>query len=64
MKKAIVDEKVCVSCGNCLNYCLKGAISIFYGQYAIIDKEKCVGCSLCSKNCPTNAITIEEFNHE
>lgn len=60
MKKAFVDEKYCVACGNCVNYCPKGIIAIDKGRKAVIDTDKCVGCGLCEKACPASVISIKE----
>jgi len=63
MKKAIVDQNLCVACGCCLTACRIGAISIPQGTHAIIDQTKCVGCGLCAKSCPASVITIKEVSH-
>lgn len=60
MKKAIVDQKLCVACGCCLTACKLGAVSIHKGTYAVVNKAKCVGCGMCAKKCPAGIITVEE----
>lgn len=60
MKKAYVDEKLCVACGCCLTACRLNAVSIHKGVYAVIEKAKCVGCGLCAKKCPASIIEIKE----
>lgn len=65
MKKAIVNQKLCVACGCCLTACKLGAVSIPKGTYAVIEKAKCVGCGMCAKNCPASIITVkEDESHE
>ena len=65
MKKiAVVDRKVCVACGVCLNTCPKGAISIYRGCFAQVEGAKCVGCGLCAKACPAGCITVKERSGE
>lgn len=65
MKKASVNQKLCVACGSCLSACKLGAVSIPKGVYAIIDKEKCVGCGMCAVKCPAGVVTVmEEKNNE
>ena len=59
-KRAVVDRKVCVACGVCMNNCPKGAISIYKGCHAVADEAKCVGCGLCAKACPAGCIEIRE----
>ncbi len=60
MKKAFVNQKLCVGCGCCLKVCKLGAISIQRGVHAIVDKLKCVGCGMCVKECPASLISIGE----
>jgi len=60
MKKANVNQTLCVACGCCITACKKGAVSIPNGVSAIIDTTKCVGCGLCAKKCPAGLITIKE----
>ena len=62
MKKALVDQNLCVACGCCLTACKVGAVSIFKGVYAVIDRQKCVGCGMCAKKCPASVIMIAEIN--
>lgn len=64
MKKAFVDQKLCVACGCCLTACKLNAISIPTGTHAIIDKAKCVGCGMCAKKCPATLITVREVEND
>ena len=60
MKKAFIDQKLCVACGCCLTACKLGAVSIPKGICANIDEAKCVGCGMCAKKCPASIITVKE----
>jgi len=60
MKKAIVNQNLCVACGSCLTACRLGAVSIPNGVSAFIDTAKCVGCGLCAKSCPAGLIQVKE----
>ena len=60
MKKAFVNEKLCVACGCCLTACKVGAITSPRGVHAIIDISKCVGCGMCARKCPASVIEIKE----
>lgn len=60
MKKAIIDQKLCVACGCCLTACKLGAVTISNGVCAIINEEKCVGCGMCAKKCPASIINVRE----
>jgi MinD superfamily P-loop ATPase len=56
-KKAVIDYKVCNSCGICTDYCRFDAISHNAGKI-VISKISCDGCTLCSRICPENAISM------
>ena len=60
MKKAYIDQKLCVACGCCLSACGAGAVSISRGIHAVIDRAKCRGCGMCAKNCPAGIITVKK----
>ena len=60
MKKAVVNQKLCVACGCCLTACKMGAISIPNGVHANIDKTKCIGCGICALKCPAGLISVKE----
>ncbi len=53
---AVVDEPICVACGNCQLFCQFGAITI--EDVALIDPVACVGCGICVANCPEDAIKL------
>lgn len=57
-KKAQVNKSYCVACGECMKYCLVGAITVIGGMYAEVNAEKCVGCSRCNKVCPASVIEM------
>ena len=62
VKKAYVDQKLCVACGCCVTACKLGAINIPSGTHAEIDFKKCVGCGMCAQKCPASIITVKEVN--
>ncbi len=64
MKRANVEKKQCVACGECAKACPKTAVSIHKGCYAVVDYTVCVGCGICGKNCPTGAIRVEVVTNE
>lgn len=63
-KIAVVDRKVCVSCGVCMNTCPLEAMEIWKGCYARPVMEKCVGCGKCRDACPAGCIEIREREAE
>lgn len=48
----------CLGCGDCIDACIYGAISISDKGCAIVDKEKCVGCGECVFACPSHIIEL------
>jgi len=58
---ARVDASLCDSCGDCLERCYFGALSMEdESAGAMIDAEACMGCGLCQVVCPTGAIALDE----
>ncbi len=54
---AIVDEDLCVACGDCLSRCQFGALDLD-GDICQIDPANCVGCGLCVPVCPEEALLL------
>ena len=55
-KTAVIDDKLCVRCGDCVRVCRFGAIK----QDCTIEPFSCEGCALCSRICPYGAISMKE----
>jgi len=64
MNKPSVVQNLCKSCGFCVKFCPKQAITIgnernMKGHYfPVVDPEKCVGCGTCALVCPEAAIDM------
>ena len=56
--RAIVDEEVCVGCGDCVERCQFGALSV-PDAVSLVNPVRCVGCGLCASACPTGALRLE-----
>ena len=54
---AIVDEDLCVACGDCLSRCQFGALDLD-GDMCLVDPANCVGCGLCVPACPEGALVL------
>ncbi|MBN2485778.1 MAG: ATP-binding protein [Bacteroidales bacterium] len=59
--KAVIDNKICTSCGLCADYCRFGAVEHKNGNFKIRETA-CDGCKLCARICPTGAIKLIESN--
>ncbi len=56
----MVDDKICIGCGTCINMCPVGAISFDKNGKAKINPKICIKCKTCQGVCPVSAITIKE----
>ena len=54
---AIVDEDLCVACGDCLSRCQFGALDL-QEDLCRVDPANCVGCGLCVPACPEDALIL------
>jgi len=55
---AVVDPEECLGCGDCLESCQFGALSL-PADTLEIDPLRCVGCGLCALSCPTAALVLQ-----
>ncbi len=55
LSKAVIDNKKCIKCKNCMKICERNAI-IFKDEEMLIDEKRCIGCSKCIKACSHEAI--------
>ena len=55
---AVVDAEMCIGCGDCLERCQFGALSV-PDDVCVVDYSRCVGCGLCATVCPTDALYLE-----
>ncbi len=56
--RAMVDAEACIGCGDCVERCQFGALSVPDGT-CVVDEVRCVGCGLCATVCPTDALHLE-----
>jgi electron transport complex protein RnfB len=55
---AVVEAEECIGCGDCLERCPFGALSV-PEDVCVVDYARCVGCGLCTTACPTDALYLE-----
>ena len=61
-----VLSQYCKSCGYCVHYCPKKALS--FGKernvlgvfYPVVDEEKCIACGICATVCPDAALELRD----
>ncbi len=56
-EKRLHIDSWCIVCGNCVNVCKSGALSI-ENDKLIVNREKCLLCGYCSAYCPEFCIKI------
>jgi ferredoxin len=67
VSRRIIVNHLCKGCGNCLEACAQGALSIDIstanigpgkkGQ-AVVDRDKCILCGYCVEVCPAFSIRV------
>ena len=59
-KIVIIDESLCIGCGECIRICPKKILFIDTGKCKVADENKCGKARCCEKICPTRAISIKK----
>jgi Pyruvate/2-oxoacid:ferredoxin oxidoreductase delta subunit len=54
---AVVDEDLCLACGDCLERCQFNALNVD-GPFCEVDSNYCVGCGLCVPICPEDTLVL------
>lgn len=54
---AVVDQDLCLGCGDCTTRCHFGALSLIDGK-AVVNYAKCMGCGLCASACMVDGIHL------
>ncbi|MBW1642478.1 MAG: 4Fe-4S binding protein [Deltaproteobacteria bacterium] len=54
--EAVVDEDLCIGCGDCIDRCPVEAIEM--DDTATVDRDSCLGCGLCAGVCTEEAIKL------
>ena len=59
----IIDQDLCIGCGNCIFTCTVSAIKLI-DEIAQIDRDHCVECGSCLRvaDCPTEALQQDDLS--
>lgn len=58
--RAVVDAGACAGCGDCIERCQFGALSV-PEEVCVVEPLRCMGCGLCATVCPTGALGLERL---
>jgi len=56
--RTVVDADACAGCGDCVERCEFGALSV-PDDVCVVEDARCVGCGLCASVCPTDALHLD-----
>ncbi len=56
-----INSDLCEGCGECVNVCPVGIITLEDGKASVTgDMAECLGCESCVSVCAQGAITVQE----
>jgi ferredoxin len=58
--RSIVNTDLCVGCGECVEHCQFGALTVLNG-ICVVESDRCMGCGLCISTCPTDALQLKRL---
>lgn len=58
----IVDQDLCIGCGDCGAICVYDAIHVGGDGFAVPDSTRCYGCGACRDVCPVGAIRFAYYD--
>jgi nitroreductase/NAD-dependent dihydropyrimidine dehydrogenase PreA subunit len=57
----VVDQKLCIACGACIDLCTARVFQMVAGNTEAMAPEECWLCGHCVAACPSDAITHREY---
>ena len=62
---AIVDERLCSGCQNCVTLCPFSAVSFDEEKEVCrVNEALCKGCGACVAGCPSDAMNLKGYTNE
>ncbi len=58
-----IDEASCSGCGDCLERCTMGALSLV-DDIVKVNRTHCLGCGNCVSTCPTETLSMVRKSHD
>lgn len=55
-----IDEEKCTGCGQCVDACMEGALSLVDGKAKLVREDYCDGLGACVGECPAGALKVIE----
>ena len=52
------DPEVCIACGDCVDICPMGALTMDNSGVIHFEQHRCIGCGLCVSVCPSKAVKM------
>ncbi len=54
----VVDPELCTACGECVQRCPGGAVTLVDDQVVFTASDKCSYCGVCEDVCPQGAVSL------
>ncbi len=54
-----LNPKKCIQCGDCVEVCSPGALSVTEDGSLALDQEACIGCAACLLTCRHGGLTVD-----
>ncbi len=61
MKRVLIDESLCIGCGECEKDCVSRVIGMEGGKAKVLS-DQCIKCSHCVAICPVKAVSISGYD--